>query len=191
MVHEEVDGWPVILDVPRKNLRVGGLEHQPLRANCRYESGGDVAALYAGKLNPRNQRLSYLFEYGPGVKFNDSYISQDFQVSKVFRIRERVRIEGAAQVFNVLNISNLVGAAGLPSSPFNGTLTTIAAASDGSAPAGFKAGPDGGLFTASGDRVLGGVNRASGFGSLSAVRPSIPTGTGLPRAFQFGMRFSF
>ena len=147
--------------------------------------------LYAGKLNPRNQRLPYLFEYGPGVKFNDSYISQDLQVGKVFRIRERVRIEGTAQVFNILNISNLVGAGGLPSSPFNGTLTTIAAASDGSAPAGFKVGPDGGLFTVSGDRVLGGVNRASGFGSLSAVRPSIPTGTGLPRAFQFGMRFSF
>jgi hypothetical protein len=146
---------------------------------------------YAGKLNPRNQRLPYLFEYGPGVKFNDSYISQDLQVSKIFRIRERVRIEGTAQVFNILNISNLVGAAGLPSSPFNGTLTTMAATPDGGPPAGFKVGSDGGLFTASGDRVLGGVNRASGFGSLSAVRPSIPTGTGLPRAFQFGMRFGF
>jgi hypothetical protein len=145
----------------------------------------------AGKLNPRNQRLPYLFEYGPNVKFNDSYISQDLQISKIFRIRERVRIEGTAQVFNILNISNPVGAAGLPSSPFNGTLTTLAAASDGGAPTGFRVGSDGGLFTASGDRVLGGVNRASGFGSLSAVRPSIPTGTGLPRAFQLGARFSF
>src|SRR5215471_3108107 len=43
--------------------------------------------LYAGKLNPRNQRLPYLFEYGPGVTFSDSYISQDFQVGKVFKIR--------------------------------------------------------------------------------------------------------
>jgi hypothetical protein len=146
---------------------------------------------YAGKLGPRNQRLPYLFEYGPGVKFNDSYVSQDLQVSKIFRIRERARIEGTAQVFNILNISNLVGAAGLPSSPFYGTLTTLAAASDGGAPAGFKVGSDDGLFTASGSRVLGGVNCASGFGSLSAARPSIPTGTGLPRAFQFGVRFSF
>ena len=145
----------------------------------------------AGKLNLRNQRFPYLFEYGPGVKFGDSYISQDLQVSKIFKVRERLKIEGTAQVFNLFNISNLVGSAGLPSSPFNGTLTTIAAASDGSAPAGFKLGSDGGLLNAAGDRVLGGVNRASGFGSLSAVRPSIPTGTGLPRAFQFGMRFSF
>jgi hypothetical protein len=146
---------------------------------------------FAGKLNPRNQRLPYLFEYGPGLRFNDSYISQDLQVSKVFRIRERARIEATAQVFNVFNISNLVGAAGLPSSPFTGTLTTIAAASDGSAPSGFRLGSDGGLLTTAGDRVLGGVNRASGFASLSAARPSIPTGTGLPRAFQFGLRFSF
>jgi len=139
---------------------------------------------YAGKLNLRNQRLPYLFEYGPGVRFNDSYISQDLSVTKVFRIRERLRVEGSAQIFNVFNISNLVGAAGLPSSPFNGTLTTINAASDGSAPAGFRLGSDGALLTSAGDRILGGVNRSSGFGSLSAVRPSIPTGTGLPRAFQ-------
>ena len=69
----------------------------------------------AGKLNLRSQRLPYLFEYGHGLTFGDSYISQDLQVSKVFRIRERVRIEATAQVFNLFNISNLVGAAGLPS----------------------------------------------------------------------------
>jgi hypothetical protein len=146
---------------------------------------------YAGKLSPRGQRNPYLFEYGPGVTFNDSYISQDLQLSKAFRIRERLRVEGTAQVFNLFNISNLVGAAGLPSTPFTGTLTTIASATDGSAPAGFKVGTEGGLFTTAGDHVLGGVSRASGFASLSATRPSIPTGTGLPRAFQFGLRLTF
>src|SRR5262249_47180209 len=39
----------------------------------------------AGKLSPRNQRNPYLFEYGPGVKFNDSYISQDLQLSKIIK----------------------------------------------------------------------------------------------------------
>ena len=29
------------------------------------------------------------------------------------------------------------------------------------------------------------------FGSFGAVRPSLPTGTGLPRAVQFGLRVSF
>jgi hypothetical protein len=146
---------------------------------------------YAGKLNLRNQRLPYLFEYGPGVRFGDSYISQDLQLSKIFRVHESFRIEAAAQVFNLFNISNLVGSGGLPSSAFTGALTTIASPADGTAPAGFRVGTDGGLFTTAGDRVLGGVNRSSGFASLSAVRPAIPTGTGLPRAFQFGLRLSF
>jgi hypothetical protein len=197
-------GLPQSITVGSADINGDGINGDLLPGSHRGSLGRDIDSVdklnalirnynqtLAGKLNPRNQRLPYLFEYGPGVKFGDSYIAQDLQVSKVFKIRERARIEATAQVFNVFNISNLVGSAGLPSSPFNGTLTTIASASDGSAPAGFKLGSDGGLLTSAGDRVLGGVNRASGFGSLSAVRPSSPTGTGLPRAFQFGMRLSF
>jgi hypothetical protein len=32
---------------------------------------------------------------------------------------------------------------------------------------------------------------ATSFGSFGAVRPSLPTGTGLPRAAQFGIKVSF
>ena len=197
-------GLPQSVVVGSADLNGDGINGDLLPGTHRGSLGRDISSVdqlndlvrrynqsTAGKLNVRNQRMPYLFEYGPGVKFNDSYISQDVQVSKVFKIREKLKIEGTAQIFNLFNISNLVGAAGLPSSPFNGTLTTIASAADGSAPSGFRLGSDGGLLTSSGDRVLGGVNRASGFGSLSAGRPSIPTGTGLPRAFQFGMRISF
>ena len=204
LVSGQSSGLPQSITVGSADINGDGVTGGLLPGTSRGSLGRDVDSVdklntlirnynltYAGKLNKRNQRLPYLFEYGSGLKFGDSYISQDLQVSKIFTILERVRIEGTAQVFNLFNVSNLVGSAGLPSNPFNGTLTTIASASDGSAPAGFKVGSDGGLFTPAGDRVLGGVNRASGFGSLSAVRPSIPTGTGLPRAFQFGMRFSF
>jgi len=197
-------GLPQSISVGSADLNGDGITGDLLPGTHRGSLGRDISSVdqlntlirqynqqYAGKLSPRGQRNPYLFEYGPGVTFNDSYISQDLQLSKAFRIRERLRVEGTAQVFNLFNISNLVGAAGLPSTPFTGTLTTIASSTDGSAPAGFKVGTDGGLFTAAGDRVLGGVNRASGFGSLSATRPSIPTGTGLPRAFQFGLRLTF
>jgi hypothetical protein len=51
---------------------------------------------------------------------------------------------------------------------------------------------------AAGNRALAGKTRlpngnviATTFGSFGAVRPSLPTGTGLPRAAQFGLRFSF
>lgn len=204
MLSTHSSGLPQSFTVGSADLNGDGINGDLLPGTSRGSMGRDVNSVdqlnalirnynqnLAGKLNPRGQRNPCLFEYGPGVKFNDSYISQDLQVSKIFKIKERWRIEGTAQIFNLFNISNLVGPAGLPSTPFNGTLGTIAAASDGSAPAGFKLGTDGGLFTTAGDRVLGGVNRASGFASLSAVRPSIPTGTGLPRAFQFGLRISF
>jgi hypothetical protein len=197
-------GLPQSIQVGSADLNGDGVTGDFLPGTHRGSLGRDIDSVdklntlirqynqtLAGKLSPRNQRNPYLFEYGPDVKFNDSYISQDLQLSKIIKIRERLKVEGTAQIFNLFNISNLVGAAGLPSTPFTGTLTTIAAAGDGSAPAGFRLGTDGGLFNTAGDRVLGGVNRASGFASLSATRPAIPTGTGLPRAFQFGLRLTF
>ena len=99
-------------------------------------------------------------------------------------------IEATAQMFNVFNISNLVGPAGFPGSAFNGTLTTIASDTAGR-PTGFTLTTDGGLNNAAGARALAGVDRATSFASFSNVRPSIPTGTGLPRASQFGLRFRF
>src|SRR5262249_25436314 len=115
------------------------------------------------------------------------------QLSYVLKLKERVKLEATAQLFNAFNVSNLVGAVGLPSSPFNGTLTTL-----NTLPTGFSVNSAGALVDATGGRVFAGVSRLpsaallnSGFGSASAVRPSIPTGTGLPRAAQFGVRLSF
>lgn len=149
--------------------------------------------LFAGKRNPRNQLLPFVPDVADNIKFGDSFVSQDLQLSYVLKLKERVRLEATAQLFNAFNVSNLVGAGGLPSSSFNGTLATLAAL-----PAGFSVNGAGALVDATGGRVIAGVSRlpngnliTSGFGSASAVRPSIPTGTGLPRAAQFGVRLSF
>ncbi len=164
---------------------------------------GDVAALnasirdynrtLAGTLNPRGQRLPFAVELPDTTGFGDSFISHDLQLSYVVRLYGRMRLEATAQVFNAFNISNLVGPAGLPSSPFGGTLTTLS-----TLPAGFSATSDGSLRDAAGNAVVAGVSRlpngnliTTNFGSFGAVRPSIPTGTGLPRAAQFGLRVSF
>jgi len=105
----------------------------------------------------------------------------------------RMRIEGTAQMFNAFNVSNLVGPAGLPSSPYSGTLPTLA-----TLPAGFSRASSGSVLDASGNQAVAGTTRlpngnliTTAFGSLGAVRPSLPTGTGLPRAVQFGLRVSF
>jgi hypothetical protein len=148
---------------------------------------------FAGKRNPRNQVLPFGPDVADNIKFGDSFISQDVQLSDVLKLKDRVKIEAIAQLFNAFNVSNLVGSAGLPSSTFNGTLTTIA-----TLPTGFTLNGAGALVDANGGRVIAGVSRlpngnliTSGFGNASAVRPSIPTGTGLPRAAQFGVRLSF
>lgn len=149
--------------------------------------------VFANKRTPRGQTTPFLIEIPDGTRFGDPFISQDFQLSYVLKLKERVKLEATAQVFNAFNFSNLVGPAGLPSTPFNGTLTTFA-----TLPAGFSLGSDGSLRDASGNRALAGVSRlangsliTTSFGSFSAARPSIPTGTGLPRAAQFGVRVSF
>ena len=66
------------------------------------------------------------------------------------------------------------------------------------AAAGFTVAADGTLKDANGATVQAGVTRlpngsliTTSFGSFGAVRPSLPTGTGLPRAAQFGIKVSF
>jgi hypothetical protein len=147
----------------------------------------------AGALNPRGQRLPFLVEMPDGTGFGDSFISQDIQVSYVLKLPGRVRVEATAQMFNAFNVSNLVGPAGLPSSPFSGVLPTLA-----TLPAGFTLASNGSVRDASGNQALAGTTRlpngnliTTTFGSFGAVRPSLPTGTGLPRAVQFGLRLIF
>jgi hypothetical protein len=148
---------------------------------------------YAGTLNPRGQRLPFAVELPDGTGFSDSFISQDIQLSYVLKLPGRVKLEATAQMFNAFNVSNLVGPAGLPSSPFSGTLATLA-----TLPAGFSLASNGSVRDASGNQALAGTTRlpngnliTTAFGSFGAVRPSLPTGTGLPRAIQFGLRVSF
>ena len=199
-------GVPNSILVGSADLNGDGINGDLLPGTRRGSMGRDVntvAALnaairnynktVAGTLNPRGQRMPFAVEMPDSVRFDDSFISHDLQVSYTLKVNRGVRVEATAQVFNVFNISNLVGPAGLPSSPFSGTLPTL-----GALPAGFTMTPDGSLRDASGNPVLAGVSRlpngnliSSSFGSFGAVRPSLPTGTGLPRAAQFGLRVTF
>ena len=199
-------GVPASILVGSADINGDGINGDLLPGTSRGGLGrevNDVAALnagiraynlaYAGTLNPRNQRLPFVVEMPDGIRFGDSFISQDIQLSYVLRLPGSFKVEATAQVFNAFNVSNLVGPAGLPSTPFSGTLPTLA-----TLPAGFTLSSDGSVRDASGNQVLPGTTRlpngnliTTAFGSLGAVRPSLPTGTGLPRALQFGLRVSF
>jgi carboxypeptidase family protein len=205
MISTIYSGVPASIFVGSADLNGDGINGDLLPGTRRGSLGREVRTVdalnaairaynstLAGTLNARNQRLPFAVEMPDGTRFGDSFISQDFQLSYVLKLKA-VKVEAIAQVFNAFNVSNLVGPAGLPSTPFSGTLPTLAAL-----PAGFTLGADGSLRDASGNRVLAGVSRlpsgsliTTTFGSFGAVRPSIPTGTGLPRAAQLGLRVSF
>src|SRR5262249_16658486 len=99
-----------------------------------------------GKTLPRGGQAPFAIDGPDGLRFGDSFISQDLQVSKIIKLKERLHVELTAQVFNIFNVSNLVGSGGFPGSEFNGTLTTVAAANG--APGGFRLGTDGSLLNA-------------------------------------------
>jgi hypothetical protein len=44
MVDEQVDLWPVVLDVPPEHLGVGGLEHHILEPHIPRDVGDDIGA---------------------------------------------------------------------------------------------------------------------------------------------------
>ena len=199
-------GVPASILVGSADLNGDGINGDLLPGTRRGSLGreiSDVASLNSairgynatlgGTRNLRGQVLPYAVEMPDYVKFSDSFISHDLQLSYVLKVATRARIEATAQVFNIFNVSNLVGPAGLPSSPYSGTLPTI-----GTLPAGFSVASDGTLKDATGATVQAGVTRlpngnlvTTSFGSFGAVRPSLPTGTGLPRAAQFGIKVSF
>lgn len=196
-------GLPQNITVGSADLNGDGVNGSLLPGTHRGSLGRDVSSVSklnslivayntsrAGKPLPRGGLAPFILELPDNTKFGDSFISQDLQLSKVISIKERLTLEFTGQMFNLFNVSNLVGSAGLPTTPFSGVLTTVNATTAG-LPTGFTLAGNGSLLNPSGTRALAGVDRATAFGNFSAVRPSIPTGTGLPRAAQFGFRLRF
>ena len=56
------------------------------------------------------------------LKFGDNFSSLDLRVSKVFRIGERWTIEPIAEVFNLFNVTNVLGVSNVNYSGFNNVL---------------------------------------------------------------------
>jgi Carboxypeptidase regulatory-like domain/TonB dependent receptor len=101
------------------------------------------------------------------ARFNDSFSSVDLRVSKVFRINERVSIEPLAEVFNLFNVTNVLGFSNVNYSGFNNVL--VRDSNDPSSP---------------------GFLRSSSFGQPVTTAGGV-FGSGGPRAFQFAARLTF
>jgi hypothetical protein len=101
------------------------------------------------------------------ARFNDSFNSFDLRLSKVFRIGERVRIEPLVEVFNLFNVTNVLG---FSKSNYSGFSNVLVRDSNDSSNPGFL--------------------RSSSFGQPIATAGGV-FGSGGPRAFQFAARLTF
>jgi hypothetical protein len=101
------------------------------------------------------------------ARFNDTFSSFDFRISKIFRVGERVQIEPLAEVFNLFNVTNVLG---FSKSNYSGFANVLVRDSNDSASPDFL--------------------RSSSFGQPVTTAGGV-FGSGGPRAFQFGGRVTF
>jgi hypothetical protein len=101
------------------------------------------------------------------ARFNDSFSSFDLRVSKIFKLGERIRVEPLAEVFNLFNVTNVLG---FSKSNYSGFANVLVRDSNDSANPGFL--------------------RSSSFGQPISTAGGV-FGSGGPRAFQFGARVTF
>ena len=101
------------------------------------------------------------------LRLGDNFSSLDLRVSKVFRVGERFTIEPIAEVFNLFNVTNVLGVSNVNYSGFSNVLV-----------------PD------SNNPSSPGFLRSSSFGQPVSTAGGV-FGTGGPRAFQFAARVTF
>ncbi len=101
------------------------------------------------------------------ARFNDSFNSFDLRVTKSFRLGERFRLDPIVEVFNLFNVTNVLGISNVNYSGFANVLVRD-----------------------SNDAGNPGFLKSSSFGRAVTTAGGV-FGSGGPRAFQLAARFSF
>jgi hypothetical protein len=101
------------------------------------------------------------------ARFNDSFNSFDLRLSKLFKLGERIRLEPIAEVFNLFNVTNILGVSNVNYSGFSNVLVRD-----------------------SNDQADPGFLRSSSFGQPVTTAGGV-FGSGGPRAFQLAVRMTF
>jgi hypothetical protein len=101
------------------------------------------------------------------ARFSDTFNSFDLRISKTFKIGETMAIEPMVEVFNLFNVTNVLGVSIVNYSGFNNVLVRD-----------------------SNDPTQPGFRRSSSFGQPVTTAGGV-FGSGGPRAFQLGVRFTF
>lgn len=101
------------------------------------------------------------------ARFNDGFSSFDLRLSKVFKLGEKARLEPIIEVFNLFNVTNILGVSNVNYSGFSNVLTRD-----------------------SGNPADPGYLRSSSFGNPITTAGGV-FGSGGPRAFQIAAKISF
>lgn len=101
------------------------------------------------------------------ARFNDNFSSFDLRLSKAFKIGEHIKIEPLAEVFNLFNVTNVLGFSKSNYSGFSNVLVRD-----------------------SNDPTNAGFLRSASFGQPVTTAGGV-FGSGGPRAFQFAARVTF
>lgn len=163
--------WTLASGVPMDILLPSGISRIP---QLQRNAGGRVFHTGA-ELNAFLQQINAsggiggepLPLVGEDARFSDNFNSFDLRVSRPFRFGESVRLEPMVEVFNLFNVTNVLGVSNVNYSGFSNVLTR-----DSNNPA------DPGFL------------RSSGFGRPVTTAGGV-FGSGGPRAFQFGVRLGF
>jgi hypothetical protein len=158
-------GVPMDVLLPDGSARLPGLQRNA--GGRLFHTGAELNA-YINRLNAAGgaggQPLPLVRD---DARFGDSFNSFDLRLARPFKVGERVTIEPIAEVFNLFNVTNVLGVSNVNYSGFANVL--VRDDSDPSAP---------------------GFLRSSGFGRPVTTAGGV-FGSGGPRAFQFAARVVF
>jgi outer membrane receptor protein involved in Fe transport len=156
---------PVDILLPDGSARLPGLQRN---AGGRVIRTGAELNEYIARLNAAGgvggQPLPLV---SPDARFGDGFNSFDLRVSRPFRFGERVRLEPIVEVFNLFNVTNVLGVSNVNYSGFANVL--VRDSNDASGP---------------------GFLRSTSFGRPVTTAGGV-FGSGGPRAFQFAARLIF
>ncbi|HMZ21174.1 MAG TPA: TonB-dependent receptor [Blastocatellia bacterium] len=158
-------GVPMDILLPDAGSRVPVLQRNA--GGRLFKNGGDLNDFLkrlnaAGGVNGQPLPL-----VGEDAQFNDDFSSFDLRFSKVFKFGEKARLEPMVEVFNLFNITNILGVSNVNYSGFSNVLIR-----DGNTPG------------------TAGYLRSSSFGRPVTAAGGV-FGSGGPRAFQLAVKLNF
>lgn len=164
-IYTLASGVPVDILLPDGSSRIPALQRNA--GGRLFKTGAELNA-FITELNAGGGAGGQLLPLvRDDARFNDSFNSLDLRASKIFKFKERISLEPMIEVFNLFNVTNVLGVSNVNYSGFSNVL--VRDSNDSAAP---------------------GFLRSSSFGRPVTTAGGV-FGSGGPRAFQFAARILF